>query len=120
MNNPYLINILKKAGIKIPGEKSFKRIILPETIKKVKNVINTKLEDASVVILIVDIWSDSQMNDFMGLAAMITNNILEKECLVIGFAKMIGAHNSENIKKSMELIINSYTFDKSKIKGNIF
>ncbi|CAF1064463.1 unnamed protein product, partial [Brachionus calyciflorus] len=57
------------------------------------------------------------MNDFIGLAAMITINNFDKECLVIGFEKMVGPHNAENIKKMIELIVNSYDFDRSKIKG---
>ncbi|CAF0765296.1 unnamed protein product, partial [Brachionus calyciflorus] len=56
------------------------------------------------------------MNDFIGLAAMITNNNFDKECLVIGFEKMVGPHYDEIIKKIIELIVNSYDFDRSKIK----
>lgn len=117
LKNPYLVKILKKAGIKAPGTKAFTREILPNAIKKLKEVINRKLNEAYVIILIVDIWSDFQMNDFIGLAAMMSNKYLDKECFVIGLEKMIGSHNAENIKKMIEMIVNTYDFDKSKIYG---
>lgn len=41
------------------------------------------------------------MNDFMGLAAMTSNKIMDKECFVIEFEKMTGSDNAENIKKTI-------------------
>ena len=42
---------------------------------------------------------------------------IDKECLVVGFGKMEGSHNAENIILYIETLINKYTFDISKIKG---
>lgn len=100
----------------MPCSKTFKNKIMPEAIQKVKNSINKKLNKASVVILIVDIWSNAQMTDFMGLAAMVAYENMEKECFAIGLQRMPGSHNEENIKITMQLIINGYDFDKSKVK----
>ena len=118
LHNPYLLNLLNKANIKIPGPKTFKRTILPDVINKVKKIITQKLNEASVVVLIVDIWSNTQMTDFMGLACMISNEFFEKECFIIGLERMPGSHNAENIKATIESIINKYEFDRSKISGN--
>ena len=86
-------------------------------IKQVKKVITEKLNKATVVNLIVDIWSNSQMTDFMGLAAMLLNDNFEKECFVIGLERMPRSHNAENIKATIENIVNKYEFDKTKISG---
>ena len=81
------------AGLKMPCSKTFKNKIMPEVIQKVKNSINSKLNKAAVVILIVDIWSNAQMTDFMGLAAMVSYENMEKECFVIGLQRMPGSEN---------------------------
>ena len=43
LRNPYMINVLKSGGIDIPDQKTFKSTILNDTVKKVKEVINDKL-----------------------------------------------------------------------------
>jgi hypothetical protein len=86
-------------------------------IKQVKTVITEKLNKATVVNLILDIWSNSQMTEFMGLAAMLLNDNFEKECFVIGLERMPGSHNAENIKATIESIVNKYEFDRTKISG---
>ena len=117
IKNKYLRALLQVARIKMPGLNSFTESILPDVVKKVRILIGEKLRQSSVVILIVDIWSTAQMADFMGLAAMVCNKNLEKECYVIGMERMPGSHNAENIQLTIELITNQYDFDKSKIKG---
>jgi len=49
-----------------------------------------------------------------GLSAMVA--ILLKT-IVIGMKLMPGAHNAENKAMAIEELVNSYTFDKNKIKG---
>jgi hypothetical protein len=112
------LNLLNEANIKIPGPKTFNRTILPDFINKVKRIINQKLNVATIFVLIVDIWSNSQMTDFMGLDCMISNEHFEKECFVIGLERMPGSHNAENIKATIESIINKFEFDRTKISGN--
>ncbi len=71
------------------------------------------------ITLIVDIWTSAHSRDFIGLSAYYTKRNFEKDCVVIGFKRMEGSHNSENIKSAIEAIINDYQFDKSKIGGKI-
>ena len=51
---------------------------------------------------------------------MLTDNSLNQELVVIGMMKTPGKHNSETIKLSVETMVNSYEFDKSKIIGILF
>ena len=80
LKNPYLIDILKASNIDMPDQETFKEKILNDIIFKVKKVINDKLSKSSNVILIADIWSNSQMNDFLGVAVLLENENLVKEC----------------------------------------
>jgi hypothetical protein len=59
----------------------------------------------------------SQMSDFIGLSASITDKNFNKKLLFLGLDRMPGPHNAEDIKIAVDKIINQYTFDKSKIKG---
>lgn len=114
INNKYLRALLQVARIKMPGLNSFTESILPDVVKKVRILIGEKLRQSSVVILIVDIWSTAQMADFMGLAAMVCNKNLEKECYVIGMERMPGSHNAKNIQQTIELITNDNDDDGIK------
>ena len=81
------------------------------------DAINKKLNDFLIIALIVDMWSDPQMTSFMGLACMITTNEFARECFALGLEEMHRSHTAENVKKTIEDIVNKYTFDFSKIKG---
>lgn len=41
----------------------------------------------------------------------------EKERLILGMGEVL-ANSAENIKPAIENIVNAYTFDKTKIRGN--
>jgi hypothetical protein len=57
------------------------------------------------------------MHDLMGLSANLIDTNFKKRIVVIGMSKMPGPHNAENIKIAIESIVNTYYFDKRKIKG---
>ena len=97
LKNPYLISLLKQAGIKIPCDKTFKITILPEVVKLVMDAINKKLDQSLIISLIVDMWSDPQMTSFMGLACMITTNESARECFVLGLEEMHDSPTAENV-----------------------
>ncbi len=104
--------LLESAQIKMPS-------ILPKVYDQLIKHINFKLKEARGICLIVDIWSSSQMVDFIGLAATIMYKNFVFEWLIIGLDRMIGSHNAENIKIAIEKIINRFDFDKKKIIGMI-
>ena len=79
--------------------------------------IQSLLKESLFVTLISDIWTTPQMLDFMGLAVNLINHKFQKKTIVIGMKLMPGAHNAENIAMAIEELVNSYTFDKNKIKG---
>ncbi len=93
--------------------------MLPEVYHELCKHIGKKLESAKYISLIADIWTNVRMSDYMGLAASLTYNLTQRETLVIGFRRMINAskvgHTAENIKVTIESIINEFTFNKQKI-----
>ena len=74
------------------------------------------MDDSLIIALILDMWSDPQMISFMGLACMITTNEFAEECFVLRLEEMHGSHTAKNVKKTIEDIVNKFTFDFSKIK----
>lgn len=103
--------------VDIPCAKTFCEKTLPEIFSRVNSIIEKKLQSAVSICLISDIWTNKQMLDFLGLAANLVYKNLEREELVVGLSSMIGRHNAENIKAAIELVINRFQFDKSKISG---
>lgn len=103
--------------IKLNSKKSFQNEILPNVLDKVYSCINEKLNKAKVVSLIADIWSNSALQDFLAVAATITDENFNKECLVIGMIEMDCSHTAENIKSKVEIVMNRFDFDKSKIES---
>ena len=118
LQNEHLIKVFNEANLDMPSMNSFTEVILPNVLRQVKGLIEEKLRLACVIILITDIWSSSQMADFLALSVMICYDNFEKECYTIGLKRMPGSHNAENVKITIELIINEYDFDKTKIKGS--
>ena len=55
------------------------------------------------------------MTDFLGLAMVITNDCFKKEIIVTNIERLNGDHTAENVKNNIELMINKFKFDKSKI-----
>ena len=84
-------------------------------MKKLHYSIEKKIQNALSVCLIVDIWTNRIMSDFIGLGASLIKDRFQKELFIIGLTRMNGAHNAENIKQRVEYMINKYSFDKSKV-----
>jgi hypothetical protein len=112
--------LLQAAKINIPSLNAFNDSILPKVYSELQEAIALKLRLANTICLILDIWSSSQMIDFIGVAVNMTDKNFNRECCVIGLDRMEGSHNAENIKLAVEKIINQYEFDKKKIKGIFF
>ena len=113
--NPYLRDLIP---LKLPCKETFSEVIIKKVMDMLHTSLNNKLKQAKSICLISDIWSNKQMLAFLGLAALITNEFFEKEPLVIGMVEMPERHCSEDIKKAIESIINTFNFDYSKIHGN--
>jgi hypothetical protein len=85
-------------------------------MKKICEAIETKLQSAESICLIVDLWCKNS-RDFISLAAVMTNSCHERFICVIDMQRMEANHTAENIKKAIEEMINKKNFDKKKIKG---
>jgi hypothetical protein len=84
-------------------------------MEKLKEAITEKLNRASFVCLIVDLWSSKNGSDFIALVGLLGSKCLDREIVVLDMLRMESSHTAENIKLSIETIINSYSFDKNKI-----
>ena len=106
-----------KAKIKTPDYRTFVNGLLPKVMQEIHEKILSKLNQATSISLITDIWTNKQLKDFIAVVASIINSKFQKELVVIGFSRMPGKHNAENVKKAVEVIVNKYEFDKNKISS---
>ena len=103
----------------IPSYDEFRFTRLPQIMQKLYHRVNTKLDLAETVCLVVDLWSSPTNADYIAVAAAATNSCQERELLVLGMKPMgKEGHCAESIKLAVVSIINDYKFDKSKINGN--
>jgi hypothetical protein len=111
LENPHLRKILSHSP---PGEFAFDNL-LKDVDTKLKSLIEIKLKNAEAISLIMDIWTSSTNKDFISLAAVTINNCLQRDVYIISHCRMENSHEAEYLKECVEKMINSYTFDKSKI-----
>jgi hypothetical protein len=78
-------------------------------MEKLTEALNSKLENAFSVCLISDIWTNKSMLDVN----------FNRKTLVIGMMLMPGNHSADYINEAIEILVNIYDFDKSKIHGNL-
>ena len=118
LKNPHFIALLSPV-LEVPSYKTVRNRILPEVYQELLNLIGRKLVAAKRISLIADIWTNVQMSDYMGLAASLTYSLTQRETIVIGFKRMLNGdtagHTGENIKLTIESIINEFDFNKDKI-----
>lgn len=112
--NPYLRELIKMK-IPMPGFFTFRHTILPEVLNHLYMLIENKLETAVTVCFVVDLWTNLINSDYIALGVVITNNSFDREMIIVNMMRMIGTHNSENVKLAIETLINRFRFDKSKI-----
>ena len=98
-----------------PSIKSFRYDKLPEVYYQMRQIIDKKLNEASSVTLIADIWTNKIYANFIGLAAVIVNALQERELVVIGMKSMDGDHTAENVQRNLEEIINEYKCNKANM-----
>jgi maltose-binding protein MalE len=84
----YFKKLMVKAKIKTPNYRTFVNKFLPEVMKQIHEATLSKLNLATSISLITDIWTNKQLKDFIAVAANIINEKFNKELLVIGFTRM--------------------------------
>ncbi len=120
LHNPSFVDLFTGKE-KVPTYKIFRNKCLPDVMSKLSSTINSKLDHAEAVCLVVDLWSSPINKSFLALAAVINSFNYEKELCVLGMkATPNESHSSEVIKKLVEDIVNDHKFDKSKIVGRNF
>ena len=115
LENTHIRRLLSRLGFNLPHRLSFASTLIPEVVKKCKAEIERVLKNARAVTLVADIWTSVQIADFMGLCATTLSKGVERKTFVIGLKRMSGPHNAENIKDTIESIVNEYNFNKNKI-----
>jgi hypothetical protein len=89
----------------LPGPDSFRKTILPEVYRKMREEIVKRLNQASTSLL-TDLWCNIQTSDFIGLCAVLTTPSFEREMLTVDMIRMPGKrHTAENIKVAIEQIV---------------
>ena len=74
--NPYLTHLLNQASIQNYSSKTFKRTIIPDIMKQVKNGLKDKLNRAKSITMITDLWSNKQMiPSFMYISKLRTSKL---------------------------------------------
>ncbi len=115
----FLINILK-TEVKLFSYYTFRHTVLPAIMDKMNKCIESKLNNASAITLIVDGWTGQFSNmSYLALAAKTINSSFDHELLIIGMLPMPISHTSENLGKAIEKMVNAYSFDYNKIYGMI-
>ena len=104
--------------LKLPCQQTFVTTYMPQVLDKVYDEIGEQLASCDNVCLVTDIWTNKTMLDFMGLVACTIDAVFQRQFIVIGMCLMPGNHCAENIKKSIEQLVNRYSFNKKKIIGN--
>jgi hypothetical protein len=95
---------MKKAKIQSPDYRTFVNGYLPKLKLNLKLMsslhekILSKLTNAQSISLISDIWTNSQLHDFIAVAACLIDDHFKKEIITIGFRRMTGNHCAENVK----------------------
>jgi hypothetical protein len=118
LQNPFLRLILAKANIRLPQYDSFRNNILPKLMKKMKRLIQDKLQLADAVSIVCDSWSSKQQKKFIAVTVNLAYPSFEKESLVLNITITEGTQNAERIKECIEEMINGFEFNKTKIYGN--
>lgn len=109
-------SLRKVLDLKI-GKHHFEKVILPDIDRYVHNKIEEKLQAASYVTLLTDIWSNKALKSYIALGANLVNANFEDELIIISIYKMECTHTADNIKNLIELLVNKYKFDKKKLNG---
>ena len=117
LKNKFFRKLMVKAKIKTPDYRTFVNGLLPKVMQEIHEKILSKLNQATSISLITDIWTNKQLKDFIAVVASIINTKFQKELVVIGFSRMPGKHNAENVKKAVEVNVDKYEFDKNKISS---
>ncbi|RMZ94056.1 zinc finger BED domain-containing 1, partial [Brachionus plicatilis] len=99
------------------GKFSFTQRILPKLMNFLKTKITEQLQRAVNVSLIVDMWSNNEKEEYLAVAVSTIKKNFEKELFVIGIVRMEGRQRAEEVKSSVELIVNKFEFDKKKISA---
>ena len=88
-----------------------------QVLELVKKEINERCEIADAISLVTDAWSDQSMQSFLGLGAYLGTSSFNSEIVVLGMVQLTNGSEAEKIKEAIEIIVNEYKFDKSKIRG---
>ena len=114
--NPHMLSLMK---IDIPCEHTFIRTILPEIFANLEKGLESKLQDATCISLISDIWTTKGLIDFLAICISTSDLNFKREIIVLGMIQMPGRHAAENVKAAIEDLINKFEFDKSKCGATV-
>jgi hypothetical protein len=89
--------------------------ILPFVMDKLISEMNKKLNRGVSVSLICDIWSNKMNTAFLGVAASVLYADFSRESIILGIRQVLGSHTVENVKITLENLVNEFEFNKDTI-----
>ncbi|CAB4061236.1 TRRAP [Lepeophtheirus salmonis] len=81
----------------LPSRKHLSTTLLKNKYEKIKNGVMIKLRDTDSLCLTIDIWSNRQIQSFLGLTAHYISSQWTFESVMLRCKRVIGPHISENI-----------------------
>lgn len=116
MRNKTFIQLVSNTT-KCPSYTQLRHKLLNSVLEKMFDIINIKLDQASSVTLITDLWTNNFKTRFIALAAACLNHDFTRELIVLDMSEISHTSSAENIQTEIENMVNRFNFDKSKIKG---
>jgi hypothetical protein len=112
--NPFLRKVVKpEAGV--ISSTRMRNDILPFVMDKLISEMNKKLNRGVSVSLICDIWSNKMNTAFLGVAASVLYADFSRESIILGIRQVLGSHTVENVKITLENLVNEFEFNKDTI-----
>jgi len=96
------------------GKYALQQTILPKLKNELHEKIEAKLNAASYVTLVTDIWSSTANVPYLGLDVATVNENFKSETFILGIQKMQLPQNAENVAVAIKAIIDKYEFNKAK------
>ena len=112
MNNDYFFKVSKVC----PSYREFRHNLLPAVFKKLNMQIQMILDSAMYVVLLTDLWTDPYQRDFIALVAIVINVDSSSKVMTMAMKRCTEGHTGEYLRTVIEDMVNSFDFDKTKIK----
>jgi len=113
------LNLVLKPEIQLFSVWTFRYKILPAVMNKMMSIIESKLNSAEFITLVVNGWTALFSNiEYQALYAQTINSLWETESMCIGMVPMEKGHSADALQEAIEKMVNKFKInDLTKIIG---